>query len=204
MESAIRTVPHARPRAHPPASGVLFVVAGTSLAAFSIATGILDIGWPALTSQPRFEFLIRAAETLGPEYLFLHIFLHNLGLALIVPSVGLLAAAFERNPAARRWLGPVLAFGVLGSLLAAVELVLRRGYWREEIVMGLLLVECGAVLLATWAGLRSLRGYVPTRKPAWSWWQPVREMAPYAAVSAIALAFGAFVETLYLAKTLGL
>lgn len=187
-----------------PRIGTYFVAGASLLAAFSLLTGFFDVALPALVDRPRFPILFALAGAFGPGYLFVHIFLHNLGLALLVPGVGLLAASFEKDPRNRRHIGPILAIAAIGSLLVAVDLVIRRGYWKESVVIGLFLVEAGAVVLATWAGLRALRGYVPTPKPAWGWIQPARDMAPYVAVAAVALAFGAFVETLYVGSTVGL
>ncbi|MHB8584967.1 MAG: hypothetical protein ACYDDF_03920 [Thermoplasmatota archaeon] len=187
----------------PPRIG-LFMVGGLCAAsAYALTTSAFDIAYPAITGAPKFAALESLALNLGPAYLFLHIFLHNLGLAALVPGVGLFAASFERNPTRRRVIGWILAGAVIVSLLVAAELIFIRGWESMILTLPLLAAESTAVIILTLAGVRVLRDFVPTRRPDWAWVDPARQLAPYVAVAVTGLAFSAFVETLYLWRTLG-
>lgn len=177
------------------------LLAASSL--FAILSGLLDIAYPSLTGQPRFMDLYLLAARFGPAYLFFHIFLHNFGMAAIVPGVGIVASSFEADRRRRRWIAWILAGAVVVSLGSAAELILLKGWEQMTLVVPLLFAESSAVLLLTYAGLRALRSFVPTPNPQWAWFQPARELTPYIAISATALAFSALVETIYLWKTMG-
>lgn len=166
-----------------------------ALAAASLVTGVVDVLVPVLAGEEPFAVLDVLVRELGPAYLFFHVFVHNLGLACIVPGAGLLAAKYEKSPRGRR-LAAMILFGavVLSILIAAEYLVQARERFDLAIVAPLIMVEAFGVLALAWRGYRVVRDFRPTPKIAWSLVHPTRELAPWFAGSAIVLALAALVE----------
>lgn len=187
----------------PPLVPAVVVCALLTLSLWAIASGLLDLVVPRLADAQDFEGVQRAANLAGPAGLGAYVLLHNLGLAALVPGVGLVACALEPSPRRRRLVAAILLAAVVVSLLVATELVIRRGYWRLPIVLPLLVLESAAVLMVAIASYRALASYVPTPRPEWSWIIPLHKIAAYFAIAVIALAFGAFVEVLYIAASSG-
>lgn len=173
------------------------------LALIGLATGILDIAIPTLNGEPIFSNLEAAVARWGFLYLFFHVFLHNLGLACIVPGIGLLAAHLEPNPRLRRAIGPILALAVALSLGVAATWVVRSGAYVNETVLLIFGLEAAGVILLTAVGLRALSGYVPTPTAGWSLHHPTHRLAPYLVVTSIIIGMAAFIEAVYVARILG-
>lgn len=173
------------------------------LALLGVVTSITDIALPVMEGKPVFSNLENAVARWGLPYLFFHVFFHNLGLACIVPGVGLFAAHLEPNPRLRRLIGPVLAFAVATSLGVAATWVLRSGAYTTDVVLLIFGLEVIGVGLLTWRGLVALRGYVPTPEAGWSFYAPTYRLAPFVVVSSIFLGMAAYIEVAYLAIVLG-
>lgn len=172
------------------------------LALFGVATSVTDIAMPVMSGKPLFSNLRGAVDQWGYPYLFFHVFLHNLGLACIVPGVGLLAAHLEPDPRIRRLIGPLLAVAVAASLGTGAAWVMRTGAYSQGAILLIFTLEVLGVGLLTWVGLRSLRGYIPTPAPGWSLYSPTYRIAPFAVVSSLLLGLAAFIEAVYIARGL--
>jgi len=187
----------------PPRAPVAFIVMLALLAGAGLATGIEDVAIPSLTGKPLFEGLREIVERGGPlgyAYLFLHILIHNLGIACLVPGVGFIAAHFEKCPEKRRLIGPILGAGVLLAMSTASLWVIMEGVYSSTAILVFFALECAGVLLLTWAGMRALRGYVPTRKWGWSLFEPASRLAPVFLAAGILIALAAFIEVIYVAR----
>lgn len=149
------------------------------LATLSLLQGWADIVLPILTGEPPFGFLYAMTELFGPAFFILYVFIHNLGLACLVPGYGFLAAYFEKKPANRFIVGALLTGSVAASLLVAAHFIFTAPtQFHLPTTLALLVGEaCGVLALAV-AAARELRGYVPTR-PAiqWSLVHPFRRLA---------------------------
>lgn len=194
----------AKGRTRPPLWPAVFATILLTASMFAVATGILDVVLPNVGGAESFAGFRAVAAGGGPAWVFGYVFFHNLGIATLVPGVGLVACAVEKDARRRRLAVALLSAAAILTLLTAAELVLRRGYWQVPIVLPLLALESAAVLLITWVGARSLRSHVPTPRPEWGWIEPAREIAPHVVIAAVALAFAAFVEVAYLSATYGL
>jgi len=168
------------------------------LALIGIGTGIMDVAVPVLKGDELFAPLKRAVELFGYPYLFLHIFLHNLGIACLVPGIGLIAAHMERNPRLRAVIGPILSVAVVVSILTGAFWVVQSGAYAQGVIVLFFALEAAGVLLLTFAGLRAMRGYVPTPAPGWSLHTPAHRIAPYFLASSIVLGIAAYLEVLYI------
>ncbi|HEX2021089.1 MAG TPA: hypothetical protein VHH36_00125, partial [Candidatus Thermoplasmatota archaeon] len=93
-------------------------------ATLSILQGVVDVVLPALQGEEPFGFLLRATEAYGPAFFIAYVFVHNLGLACLVPGFGFLAAWFERKTRNRTLIGVLLAGAVVASLLVALQYLL--------------------------------------------------------------------------------
>lgn len=171
------TAPRAR-TIRPPRWPMALLVLFFLLATLSLAQGIVDVVLPVIRGEPSFGFLFSMTERFGPGFFVGYIFLHNLGLACLVPGYGFVAARFERNKPNRFIIGILLAASVVASLFVALHFVLTTQAQEFNIPFALALLTgeaCGVLALA-FAGARELRGFVPTRAYAWSLVTPFRRL----------------------------
>ncbi|MHB8605933.1 MAG: hypothetical protein ACYDCK_11830 [Thermoplasmatota archaeon] len=183
----------------PPRRATVFTAILLGLALASLATGILDVALPVLQGEPPFSSLFATVSYLGYPYLFLHIFVHNFGLACLVPGVGLAGASLERTQQRRVLIAIILLGAVILGLLAAVEYILESGRFDLPVALALLALESLGVLTLAFAGYRVVRDHKPTPRIGWSLVHPSLELAPYFLASGALLAATAYAETLYIA-----
>lgn len=176
-------MPPDRPlRTRPPVWPVAMLGAFAVLATVSVLQGMVDVVLPTLRGEDPFGFLFGATERFGPLFFVAYIFVHNLGLACVVPGFGFLAAKFERNKANRFLIGVLLSAAVLVSLLVAGQYILLESErFNLPIALTLLVGETCGVLALAFAAMRELRGFVPTRRYEWSLVTPFRNLrVPFA------------------------
>lgn len=166
-------VPQARPPRWPLALLALFGV----LATLALAQGIVDVVVPTLRGEEPFGFLFGMTEAWGMPFFTAYIFLHNVGLASIVPGFGFIAARFERKTSNRYVIGLLLLGAVVVSILVAAQFVVMESARFDLPVAATLLVgEACGVLALSWAAARELKGFVPTRAYEWSLVTPFRNL----------------------------
>lgn len=190
-------VAHARPRRHAtrPRWPSLALGLLAALAALSLAQGIVDLVLPALTGEEPFGLLFEMSGRHGVPFLAGYVFLHNLGLAALVPGFGFVAAWFEKKTANRAHIGLLLAGSVGLSLLVGLQYILTaRERFDLLLTLPLFLAEAGAVMLVAVVAARELRGFVPTPAYEWSLVKPLRAILPPFTASAAVLAALALVE----------
>lgn len=179
----------------PPIWPTLVLGAFCILATLSIVQGVVDVAIPALTGEESFGFLFGMTEKYGAAFFVAYIFLHNLGLASIVPGYGFLAAYYERRTVNRGVIGLMLAGAVVASLLVAAHFIMTAPE-RFDIPFATALLVCEAcgVLALAYAGAQQLWGFVPTRRYAWSLITPYRQLATPFAYSALLLLVTSLIE----------
>lgn len=147
------------------------------LATLSLLQGIADIVLPAIRGEPPFQFLFGMTDRFGPTFLIAYVFVHNLGLACLVPGYGFLAAYFEKSARNRRLIGVLLFGAVLASLLVAMHLIATvPGRFHLPTTAALLVGEACGVLALALAAAQELKGFVPTRTYEWSLVTPYRRL----------------------------
>lgn len=154
------------------------MLAGFSLlATLSILQGWVDIVLPVLTGGRSFGFLYEMTERFGPWFFIGYVFVHNLGLACLVPGYGFLAAYFERRTANRFLIGLLLTASLVASLLVAAHFILTApALFHMPTTIALFVGEACGVLALALAATRELRGFVPTRAYAWSLVRPFQRL----------------------------
>lgn len=180
----------------PPRWPVALLALFAALAVVSLAQGIVDVVVPTIRHQRPFGLLFALGQSYGAAAFGAYIFVHNLGLASLVPGLGFLAARFERNPRNRPLIAALLVGAVVSALLvAALYLIRTPERFDLRVAIPLFLGEAMAVLALAVTAALELRRYVPTRKVAWSLVTPFRTLVVPAVVSALLLALLAYVET---------
>lgn len=175
---------------------MLAVMAG--LGAISIVQGFVDVVLPALWGQEPFALLYRATEVLGPGYFGAYLFVHNLGLACVVPGFGFLASRYEKQTTNRARIGMILLGAVLVSLLVALEYLIQAAErFDVAFAMALFTLEACAVLLLAFPSALQLRGFVPTRVYSWALITPFRRLRVPMVTSAFLLVLASIAETLF-------
>lgn len=160
------------------------------LATLSLLQGVVDVVIPTATGAPSFGFLMEATEAYGPGFFVAYIFVHNLGLACVVPGFGFLAARFEKKTVNRGMIGLLLAGSVVVSLLVAAQYILSTPELFDlPLALTLLAGEAAGVLALSIAAARELRGFVPTPAYTWSLVTPFRRLGLPLAVSSAVLLF---------------
>jgi len=169
-------------RTSPPCWPRVMLALFALLATLSLLQGIVDIVLPALLGEPPFGLLYAMTERFGPLYFVAYIFVHNLGLACVVPGFGFVAAYFERSKTNRFLVGLLLAASVTASLLVAAHFILTTpDQFHLPTTAAILVGESCAVLVLAYTAARELRGFVPTRAYTWSLVKPFRALAvPFA------------------------
>lgn len=158
------------------------------LATMSILQGWVDVVLPAFRGESPFGFLYRQTERVGPWFFVGYVFVHNLGLACLVPGYGFLAARFERRTANRFVIGVLLALAVLATLLVALHFVLTASQRFDlPLTLALLVGEACGVLALAFAAAAQLRGFVPTPTYEWSLVHPFRRLRVPLAYSTLVL-----------------
>lgn len=161
----------------------------------SIGQGIIDVVVPALTGGRPFELLLSWTQQLGPAFLGGYVFVHNLGLACVVPGFGFAAARYERIPRNRGRIGLLLAGSVVLSLVVALQyLLMAHEKFDLRVALPIYLAEAIAVLVLAVPAARELRGFVPTPRYGWSLVHPFRNLRRPFMVSLVTLALLAVVE----------
>lgn len=182
--------PPRRPPRWPTALLALFAV----LATLSLAQGFVDVVLPTLRGERPFGFLFEMTERHGPVFFAAYVFLHNLGLACLVPGYGFIAAWFEKRTANRTLIGVILAAAVVFSLLTAATYIVRAPERFDlRVSVPLFIGEAASVLVLALMAARELRGFVPTRVYDWSLVTPFRKLrAPFMASAAALAVLSAF------------
>lgn len=147
------------------------------LATLSVLQGFVDVLIPAVRGEDPFGFLFQATQRFGPWFFTAYIFVHNLGLACVVPGFGFVAAWFEKRTENRATIGLLLVGAVVASLLtAAAYLAQASARFDLAVSIPLLLGEALGVLVLALAAARELRGFVPTPRYEWSLVRPFRRL----------------------------
>ena len=189
--NAAAPAPRRAPR-WPTALLALFAV----LATVSLLQGVVDVVLPTLRGERPFGFLFEASSRFGPAFFGAYIFVHNLGLACVVPGYGFLAAWFEKRTANRALIGVILAGAVAFSLLTALAFIARAPErFHLAVTIPLFVGEAASVLVLTVLAARELRGFVPTRTYDWALLTPFRRLRTPFMASAAFLAVLAAYET---------
>lgn len=161
----------------PPAWPGLMLGSLCVLATLSLCQGVIDVVLPVVLGEAPFRFLFLQTERFGPAFLVGYIFLHNLGLACVVPGYGFLAAWFERRTANRFLIGVLLAAAVAVSLFGTLQFVLEASERFDlPTSLAIFFAEAAAVLAVAVSGARELKGFVPTRRYEWSLVTPFRNL----------------------------
>lgn len=182
-----------RPPRWPTAWLALFAV----LATLSLAQGFVDVVLPTLRGDRPFGFLFRATELFGPVFFAAYVFVHNLGLACLVPGYGFVAAWFEKRTRNRTLIGLILVGAVVAALGTAAVYVVRAPERFDMLVtLPLFVGESLAVLVLSVAAARELRGFVPTRVYDWALIAPIRKLRGPFVLSALLLAALALFEAM--------
>lgn len=157
-------------------------------ATLSILQGVADVVLPVSRGELPFGFLFGMTAQYGSGFFVAYVFLHNLGLACLVPGFGFLAAWYERHTVNRFLIGIMLAGAVFASIATATYFIFSGpGMFDLPLATGLLVGEaCGVLALAV-ASAQQLRGFVPTPAYEWSLVKPFRELRVPLAYSATLL-----------------
>lgn len=182
-------------RIHAPSWPTAMLGALAVLATLSIFQGIIDVVLPVLRGESPFGFLFAQTERFGPGFFIGYVFVHNLGLACLVPGYGFLAAWFERHTANRFLIGIVLAAAVACSLAVALEFILQASHRFDlPTAMTIFFAEASAVLAVAVPAARELKGFVPTRRYEWSLITPFRNLGVPLGYAATILVLVSLVE----------
>gem|GEM_PF-3837193 len=166
------------------------------VAVVSLVQGMVDVVIPTIHQEPPFQLLFRESERYGPLFFGAYIFVHNMGLATLVPGFGFVAARLEKKPKNRTWIAILLVGAVIAALAVAALYIARTpDRFRLAVSIPLFLGESVSVLALGVTAALELRGFVPTRKLGWSLVKPFRTLALPALVSAALLVVLAVVET---------
>ncbi|MFA5861232.1 MAG: hypothetical protein WDA16_06005 [Candidatus Thermoplasmatota archaeon] len=166
------------------------------LGTISLMQGVFDIVIPSLTGQQPFGFLFQMTAILGPVFFTLYVFIHNLGLACIVPGFGFAAVWLEKKKHNRKHIATLLSGAVIVGLLVGLEFLLQASD-RFDLarVLPLFVIESAGVLLLVVPSARELRTLVPTRTYEWSLLAPLQALAVPLIMSSAVLAAASAYET---------
>ena len=194
MAASFPPAPASRPSRRPPRWPTAMLALFAVLATVSLAQGFVDVVLPTLRGEAPFGFLFEASSRFGPAFFAAYIFVHNLGLACLVPGYGFLAAWFEKRTRNRTLIGVILAGAVVFSLLTALTYIVRAPERFDlAVAVPLFVGESASVLVLSVAAARELRGFVPTRVYDWSLVTPFRNLrAPFVAATVMLAALAAF------------
>lgn len=160
----------------------------------SLLQGIVDVTLPFARHEEPFRFLFAQTQLWGPGFFFLYVFVHNLGLACMVPAYGVLGGWFERRRMNRLAIGALLFAAVLASLAMSLAWMLHDA---ERFDMGfaipLYVAESAAVIVPAALGAREVARW----EPAEGLQRIMRETGWPFVVSAALLLLLAAVETVF-------
>lgn len=166
-----------------------------ALALASLLQGVLDVVIPTMRHEQPFGVLFGLTARFGPAFFVAYIFVHNMGLACLVPGFGFVAARIEKKPANRGVIGALLLGAVLVTLgVAALYLIRTPERFNMAVSIPLFVGESVSVLAMGVTAALELRRYVPTRKMGWSLVLPLRTVGMVALVTAGLLLVLATVE----------
>lgn len=165
-----------------------------SLAAVSLLQGVVDLVVPALQGDAPFGFLYAGTETFGPAFLGAYVFVHNLGLASLVPGFGFVALWFEKHPPNRRVIAMLLVGAVVATLLVSVQYIIQSGRFDLVRTLPLFAAEAVGVLVLAIPAARQMRGFVPTPAYGWSLVTPLRSLRAPLLASVLILGACSLVE----------
>ena len=165
------------------------------LAVLSLAQGVVDVVVPSIRGTAPFGLLFAWTARFGPAFLIAYLFVHNLGLACLVPGFGFFAARFERNPRNRGVIA-VLLLGAVIVTLGVAALYMIRAPERFDLTVSIPLFagEVASVLALGVTAAMELRTFIPTRRVSWSLVTPLRAVGLAALVVASLLLLLATVE----------
>lgn len=189
---------HPARRAYAPRWPTWMLGAMVGLGALSILQGLVDVVVPSLLGLEPFFLLFSWTERFGVTFFAAYIFVHNVGLACVVPGFGFLASRYERRVTNRERIGIILLAAVFVSLLVALEYLLQAS-WRFHLPFALALftVEAAGVLLVAWPSARALKGFVPTPAYGWALLTPFRRLRAPLVASVVLLLAASVLETLF-------
>lgn len=165
------------------------------LATLSLVQGIIDVVIPAVRGEEPFGFLFHMTSLLGLPFLVGYVFVHNLGLACVVPGFGFVASRFERHLDNRRLIGLILVGAVIASLLTGLLYLIQAApRFNLAFALPLFLAEALGILLLAWPSAREMRGFVPTPVYAWSLITPFRNLRVPMVASVLVLSGASLVE----------
>lgn len=183
-----------------PAERMPLAVGLCALAAgLSIVQGLAEFALPLALGAEPFGLSRALAALAGGPGLFAAILLHNLGLALLLPGCGLIAAHHESDARRRGLVGPILVAAVLGAIGVGVWTLFAAGGAHLAFLLPLALAEGAAILLVARATHRELRGLAAGAATWRDVRQAMRTLRPTIAIAAVALASLALAETVFLA-----
>lgn len=176
-------------QAMPPVWPTLMLAFFAVTATVSILQGIVDVVLPAMNGEDPFTFLFDQTSRFGPAFFVGYVFLHNLGLACLVPGYGFLAAWFERKTANRFVIGILLAGAVAAALLVGMQFIFQASERFDlPTAMTIFFAEAAAVLAVAVPAAKELRGFIPTRTYEWSLVTPFRNLGVPLAYAVVTLA----------------
>lgn len=179
----------------PPLWPTLMLGSLAILATLAIFQGVIDVVLPVVQGAEPFGFLFDQTTRLGPGFFIGYVFVHNLGLACLVPGYGFLAAWFERRTPNRYLIGLVLATSVACSLVVALEFILQASERFDlPTALAIFFAEAAAVLAVAVPAARELRGFIPTRTYEWSLVTPFRNLRVPLAYAVITLVVVSAIE----------
>lgn len=185
-------VKHVEERLQP----IYFLGIMLSLTFLSIITGLFDVLVPIATGEQPFYHLSKFVGLFGYTYIFLHVFFHNLGLACVVPSVGLISIYYEKKEKFRPLIGNILAFAVLFALFSGLA------YMKLELdkhTLILIIFETEGVLTLALSGYAFMQNIEIKDTLNETVREPIQKILPYFILSVITLAIGAFFEAIMIA-----
>lgn len=166
------------------------------LGTLSLLQGVFDIAVPTVLGEQPFGLLFQATQTFGPAFFAVYVFLHNFGLACLVPGFGLVAVLLEKEKRNRKHIATLLSGAVILGLLVGLEFLVQASSRFDLVrVVPLFVAEALGVLILVIPAAREVRSLVPTRTYAWSLVTPMRKLATPLVLSCGVLALASAYET---------
>jgi hypothetical protein len=177
-----------------PLAGVFALVALASL-----LQGVAEFLVPLVAGWEPFALTRALAHAAGGVGLFAAIAFHNVGLALVAPGCGIVAARFEEDDARRRWIAPILVAATAGAVLLGVVTVLGTASPADlSFTLALAAGEGTAVLSVGLTTHRELKRFRHRHPDAQGAALALRGLAPTLVLSCLSLAALAVLEARHL------
>lgn len=165
------------------------------LATLSLVQGFVDVVLPSFRSEEPFRFLFATTEAWGPPFFIGYVFVHNLGLACLVPGYGFVAAWVEKRSRNRQLIAVLLAGSVIISLLVALQYILfAHNRFDLRLAIPLYVGEAVSVLTLTLASAAEVRAFRPLRQDGAEIERPFRNLGFVIATTASLLVLLATIE----------